>query len=94
MYEVRRTMYDLNCSAPEAREFCEACAEKCPGAAIGGSYKAAGRRGRLTPPMYDVRCTVHEFARVARGRLTALGGTVYDCEVPAAPLRIIPNRTS
>ena len=35
MYDLRRTMYDLNASAPEAREFCGAGAEGCPGAVIG-----------------------------------------------------------
>ena len=87
MYDVRGTMYDLNYSAPEAREFCEAGAEGCPGVAIGGGYKGAGRRRQAGPAhvrgnnthdgfkqlrgscsctMYDFRCTIAKFARVAR----------------------------
>ncbi len=57
MYDLRCTMYDLDYSAPEARD-----AEREQGdvmePCVGVDTKG---RGRLTPPMYDVGCTMYDL---------------------------------
>ena len=56
MYDLRRTMYDLDYSAR--------CAEGCMDSAHALPCRgelAMGRRWRLTPPMYDGRSTIYDL---------------------------------
>ena len=64
---VRSTMYDVRLQSSRAlRGEAELGRAGCPRAVIGRGYKGAGADGVCLCTIFDVRCTIGKFARVAR----------------------------